>query len=293
MVASEDPSLAEWLRPFQSPMRWVVLIHVAVLVTVIGLQSACPTSDVIQTLHGSVAVAQLTLIGAWTTLNRSESGSTFSPEVLVPLMMHMMLLLPLMAILMFYAILRGSPQWIMVAIFANSILSSFRLRGWQLKRFDCTAMPPSQPFQFSIRGTFLATGCVAVLFALRAVSTLLQDRPDEFTYLAILPELAITFVVLGCAPVVIIWATLTAGRILPRLAAAGFGLGLVSLLMFQDVPKWSTLNIVPTSVLATSLIIFLTTLLALRAIRYRVVWETPILKRIQTSPSDPSGTPNP
>jgi hypothetical protein len=94
-------------------------------------------------------------------------------------------------------------------------------------------------------------------------------------------ELAIVFTVFGSAPVIAIWATLTPGRLLPRLSAAGLALGLVTLLLSHDAEDRAAVHLIAAPVLAGSLFLFVVTLLAFRAMRYRVVWGTPFHKQVQ------------
>ncbi len=292
MTVPQNQPLADWIKPFRSPLCWVIVTHAVLFLTVLVLWSAYPVSDVLRTLDGSLVIAQLALIGIWTTLSAREAGSPFSPELIVPAMVTMMLVLPAMAFLMFHAILVGSPMWISPPIFANVLLMSLRSRGWQLKRFDCETMPPPREFQFSIRSTLLAMAFVSAIFALAAISSLFRNRQDEFSLVAILLEVAIASVVYGSAPVTAIWATLTPGRLLPRLAAAGFALGLVALLLSHDAEERAAVQIIGVPVLAGSLCVFVTTLFVLRVMRYRVVWGPPVPRLFQSLRDDSGHKPD-
>jgi hypothetical protein len=136
--------------------------------------------------------------------------------------------------------------------------------------------------QFSMRTLISVTSGVAVLFALAQIA--LSSRQGEFAASlsglgSLVAAVAVPSVVITCAaivmtiPIACVWAVLSPGPVLPRLALIGVGWLLGSLLIFQVFVSERAQLGVAAGVGAVAIVVLTATLGVMRALRYRVVWE--------------------
>jgi hypothetical protein len=277
----DKPLLIFTRRFLESPVRWVVLAHAALLLTVITLQSVIQAGNVLQWLDASLVIAQVALLMIWMTFGGpGAERRTFRAAVVVGLILvahtpgpgklnaipGMICLVP--ALFMALTILA------LPLLFAQSM-------GMQLLRFDAHAIPPALRMQFSIRAVLLLSVAAAVLFGLKGIPEMAFSQPDSAgnsaaAALAIVVMIVVALAIYLSIPLVAVWAVLTPGKILPRMATAIVGWGLGGLLVFHytDAREGTFQLEIPVTVTAGGLVILVATLLVLRAMHYRVVWDT-------------------
>lgn len=265
-------------RFLRSPVRWVVLAHVLLLGIVIGMRSAIPGAVVLYTVDASLVVAQVALLIIWMTLVEREGmirrtlGSAF--VVVGVFALHMPPSVLLVAIR--GVIFNVAGVFILLAILAFP-LSFASTRGLQLMRFSPESMPPPQRLQFSIRTILLAAICLALLFGLRGLLDLAKTWPVAIRWDLVL--ITVVMFVVGATfylsiPLVAVWATLTPGKVLPRMATALFGWALGAMLLYHYIQSGagsSPMYVSVTIVTACAIPILLATLLVLRAMGYRFI----------------------
>ena len=273
MPVSESQSTAVWCRRFRrSPLRWILVSHIAIAIVVLPLGAMLTKWEFLQVLDGSVVIAQMALLVSGVTLidlTRAPGRVRAAAAVLAAVWYGG---------LSTHSFVAGSPQWIGSAAFSFPIFSVLRAKGCRLEHFEQRALPERSSFHFSIRHLMIAATCVAVLFGLQGLPSLFEDaQPSHLTDLVAGSGLAAMFVIvmtlIGCIPPVAVWMVLTPGSILPRVicAAVGGSLGVVLIVHYthsvEDVPRFD----IPITIIVGSISILLATLLALRLRGYRVV----------------------
>ncbi len=139
-------------------------------------------------------------------------------------------------------------------------------------------MPEAKRLQFSLSQLMWGCAVVVVLFALA------EFRPSRlefylskfggpanvFTAIALVVIGTGYIIAISTIPLVSVWAVLTPGRILPRLAlaAAGWILGATWLLHYARAMRPE-----PVAIMCLSTSILLATLGVLRGMRYRLIWR--------------------
>ena len=238
MTVHEDGTLAAFFQRLRrSPVRWVVLFHVVLLVTVIALQSMLLRQAAIHWLVAPVVIAQIALALIWMNL---DGRMTARRTVGVAFMIAVVQLFDspgpwLGEILGLICLVPG--MFIMLTVLAIP-LGIAQSWGLQLHRFEPSEMPPPRRMQFSIRGALILSVVVAVLFGLKGVVSDL-GTPAESTGMSIAGALALVVMILIVTtiflsiPLVAVWAVLTPGPILPRLATAIVGWSLGGLLLLH------------------------------------------------------------
>lgn len=275
---SEGTLVAFWGRLRRSPVRWVVLGHVVLLATVIALQSMVLRRAAIDWLVAPVVIAQVALALIWMNL---DGRMTARRTVGVAFVIAVVQLLDSPgprpeAILGLICLVPGAFIMLTVLSIPLGIAQSW---GLQLHRFEPNEMPPPRRMQFSIRGALILSVVVAVLFGLKGVVSNL-GAPDESIGMGIGGVLALVVMILVVVtiylsiPLVAVWAVLTPGKILPRLATAIVGWALAGMLVFHYMQpgKGSPQFTFPIGTTAGAIPIVIATLLVLRWMRFRAVW---------------------
>ncbi len=283
MVEHRDGSLAAFYQRLRrSPVRWVVLAHVALLATVIGLQSLIPTPSMLHWLDASLVIAQVALLLIWMTLDgRGTVRRAFGVAFVIALIQvahspGARILSALPGLICFVP-----AMFMLVTVLALPLSFAQSTAGLQVQRFDSRNMPPPRRLQFSIRAVLLISVGVALLFGLKGIPESLDQQPGESSQQVAFALSVAAMILVGMAiylsiPLVAVWAVLTPGKILPRMATALVGWSLGGLLVFHYA--WTREQSVPlagfTGITAGAIVILLATLFVLRAMRYRLVGDT-------------------
>lgn len=255
----ETPAAA----PGPSPVRWLVAAHIVLLAATAPFGWAPLVPQVNRWLIGALiglAFAEGALFVIWLTL-----GDGLFRRILLAVLVFIVLacLLPVAACSM--------------PVFALPLLIA-RSEGMQLRRFTYENMPGPKRLQFSLSQLMWGCAVVVVLFALA------EFRPSRLEfYVSKFGDLANAFtafalVVIGTGyitaistiPLVSVWAVLSPGRVLPRLAlaVAGWTLGATWLLHYARAMRPE-----PVAMMCLSTSILLVTLGVLRGMRYRLTWQ--------------------
>lgn len=272
-------SLAAFFKTLRrSSVRWVVLGHLVLLGGIISLLTAFPDQEVLWRLDAILILAQVALLMIWMTLDRDRP-----PGVGRALGVTVILLVVHVA----HAPAVGDPgfvssfvcSWPCVLVLLGVLalpLSMAESRGVMIMRFSPDRMPPPRRLQFSIRTVLIGAIGIAVLFSLRGLLDLLGKWPlaigADFTLVMLVMILVIAAIYLSI-PLVAVWAVLTPGPILPRLATAvvGWSLGGMLAYHYAQLPD----RAVPLAVIGTTtagaIPILLATLFALRQMGFRAV----------------------
>ncbi len=278
MDAFQDGSLVGFSRRFQrSPVRWVVLVHALLLVGVVGLEWRFIRNHVLLLVDASLVIAQIGLVLIWMTLNGKATMRRTLGAACVVVLIQLVHTVP-SGIVTRGILCTVLSLFIMLTVLALP-LSIAQWRGLQLRRFDCSNMPSPRHLQFSIRSVLVTSVGVALLFGLKGIPEMLDRWPGSTgnsfgAALAILAMGLVGSAIYLSVPLVAVWAMLTPGKVLPRLALAVVGWALGAALVFhymQGGDGASPLIVVATAT-AGGIAILLATLLVMRAMRYRVVW---------------------
>jgi hypothetical protein len=263
-----------------SPVQWVVAVHTVLLTVTILLLCGSPFNELLAALGAGLMLAQAALFSIWLVLDREPSLKRRVAILLLPVLLIM---LPLVA----------CP----IAALSLPLLMT-QADGLQLRRFRPETMPLPRPMQFSLSHLVRMTFVITVLFALGQFGPSRQEL-----YASRLGELgnvltAIGTVIVGLAcgavvltiPVVCVWAILTPGKVVPRLALAGTGWLLGTLLLVHLIGGLQPELVVAAAIAGVSIAVLTVTLMALRGMGYRVVWETPLMKgRKESTREQPNG----
>ena len=152
--------------------------------------------------------------------------------------------------------------------------------GYQIERFSRRKLPPPRRMQFSMRYALITTACVAILFSLKGLAGALEETPDSIALgivapIAFIGMILVLWTICLSIPLVAVWAVLTPGKILPRLATALIGWGMAVMLALHYTHTEE--HLLPATVLAGvtvgAILTLLATLLVLRQMGYRAVWR--------------------
>jgi hypothetical protein len=279
MGVHDDGTLAAFFQRLRrSPVRWVVLFHAVLLATAIALQSMVPRQAAIDWLVAPVAIAQIALALIWMNL---DGRMTARRTVGVAFVIAVVQLLDSPgprpeALLGLICLVPG--LFIMLTVLSIPLGIAHSL-GLQLHRFEPGNMPPPRRMQFSIRAALIASVVVAVLFGLKGVVSNLGTTAEPIGMsiggaLALVVMILVVVTIYLSIPLVAVWAVLTPGPILPRLATAIVGWSLAGLLLLHYMqPGEGSLQFTfPSATTAGAIPIVIATLLVLRQMGYRAVW---------------------
>lgn len=256
MTMHEDGTLAAFFQRLRrSPVRWVVLAHFVLLISVATLLYATRARSVFVLLDASLAIAQVALMLIWVTFAGPRKINAIPGLVgLVPAF-FIALTIPALPLL-----------------FARS-------RGMQLDRFKPDAMPAPQRLQFSLRTVMVGVIGVAALFSLKGLVAGLGNWPEPRGMGLVAP---LATVVMGLVvatmvltiPLASVWVVLTPGKVLPRLVTGliGWGMGAMLLFHYTKTEPFAHQLAVYAGVTAGAVPILLATLLVLRWMGFRAVW---------------------
>ncbi len=248
-----------------SPVQWVVAVHVVLLIATLLMLYQSPFDDLLAALGAGLMLSQAALFSIWLILDREPSLKRRGAVLVLPVLLIM---LPLVA----------CP----IVVLSLPLLMT-QADGLQLKRFRPETMPLPRPMQFSLSQLVRMTFVITVLFALgQFVPPRREMYVSEFGELGnILTAIGTVIVGLACGavvltiPVVCVWAVLTPGKILPRLAIAVVGWLLGAMLLVHLIGGLQPELVVAAAIAGVSIAVLAVTLMVLRGMGYRVVWEIP------------------
>ena len=284
MEEKQGGSLARFRRRFRhSRVRWIVLVHGVLLGTLITLITLAPRFDLPWQADAALVLAQVALLLIWMTLSGGRASSTDR---------MVWTTCALLAVHIAHTPVVGSIQWVLSLVcmvpFLFVMLGVVALpltiaasRGFLIVRFRHEAMPKAGRLQFSVRSVVVAAVCVAVLFSLKGIVVGLSESPESIILGIVTPFAAITMVLVIpgiylSIPLVAVWAVLSPGTVVPRLAAAlvAWAMGGVLVFHYLQTGDGPLRVAIPTSVAGVTVgavLILLATLFVLRAMGYRAV----------------------
>ncbi len=284
-----DPETALGHSAPDSSIQGIVVVHAVLLVLSSLVANAWPNEPFMPVVCSAVVLSQTMLLLIWMNLSgEPTAGKVFliAGHLLLAFVVHSLRDLAMALGFHFGAgliigLLFLAGIWIPVVAFGCAIfglpLAVARSEGLRLRHFPADDMPTPQPFQFRLAHMLWATALMAILFALGQLAEIGAKSPGSIQTARAVAELATFLVGLAIVlsiPLVGVWAVLTPGSRVPRMATALFGWGLAALLIAHynrgrpDVFFYFG----PTLLVATALVLL--TLARLHRLGYRVIWTS-------------------
>jgi hypothetical protein len=256
-----------------SPVRWIVVAHALLLSTVLALFQAFPKDLVMQVVSPAVVATQTMLLVIWLNLGggvrtRGLLGTAGYLYLMAGLHAPAVWRMPF-----FLSLMIGLPLSALVIALLGLPLAMVRIEGLRLRRFGSAELPPRQRLQFNMFHLLWVMASLAVFFGLGQVAQVGSHGSGGIETIAFLVTILITAAILMSVPLACVWAVLTPGPVLPRLAVATLGWGLGGLLIAYYYQPVATVAAVPAAIAVLAVAFLLATLSLTRRFGYRVVWR--------------------